>query len=67
MTTWTDLVTKTYKTNHAKNAKYMFKDAMRDAKKVYKKSSTEKSKPGNKSKKASRKSRKIQECKIECK
>jgi hypothetical protein len=34
---WTKLVTKTYKTNHKKNKSYTFKNAIQDARKVYKK------------------------------
>lgn len=38
MSKWTDLVTKVYKKNHAKNSTYKFKDALKDAAKIYKSS-----------------------------
>ena len=64
MTAWTDTVSKVYKENKAKNPNYKLKDAMKDAKKVYKSgsstasvSSVSKSRKSRKSKK-SRKSRK---------
>ena len=34
---WTKLVTRTYKTNHKKDKNYSFKQAIQDARKVYKK------------------------------
>ena len=37
MSDWTKLVTKVYKDNHKKNSSYKFKNAMKDAAKVYKK------------------------------
>lgn len=40
MSKWTDTVTAVYKQNHAKNSSYKFKQAMKDAKKVYKKGSS---------------------------
>lgn len=39
MSKWTDTVTEVYKINHAKNSSYKFKQAMKDAKKIYKKGS----------------------------
>lgn len=39
MSKWTDTVTEVYKINRAKNSSYKFKQAMKDAKKVYKKGS----------------------------
>jgi hypothetical protein len=39
MTEWTNLVSKVYKDNHAKDSNYKFKDALKDASKMYKKSS----------------------------
>lgn len=62
MSAWTDTVTRVYNEKHAKNPNYKFKQAMKDAKKVYKKGgSTEKSKhlmDGGKSRKV-RQSRKM--------
>ena len=40
MSSWIDTVTRVYKENHAKNPNYKFKQAMSDAKKVYKKGSS---------------------------
>ena len=40
MSKWTDTVTAVYKQNHAKNSSYKFKQAMKDAKKIYKKGSS---------------------------
>lgn len=40
MTTWLDTVKKTFKEGRLKNANYKLKDALRDAKKVYKKGET---------------------------
>ena len=40
MSKWTDTVTAVYKQNKAKNSSYKFKQAMKDAKKVYKKGSS---------------------------
>lgn len=37
MTAWTDLVSQTFKAGKSKNAKYSLKDAMKSAKKLYKK------------------------------
>jgi hypothetical protein len=37
MSDWTKLVTTTYKKNHKKNSSYKFKDALKDAGKIYKK------------------------------
>ena len=37
MSKWTDTVTAVYKQNLAKNSSYKFKQAMKDARKVYKK------------------------------
>ena len=39
MSKWTDTVTAVYKENRAKNSSYKFKQAMKDAKKIYKKGS----------------------------
>ena len=39
MTEWTNLVSKVYKENHAKDSNYKFKNALKDASKMYKKSS----------------------------
>jgi hypothetical protein len=37
MSNWSNLVTSTYKKNHAKDPEYKLMDAMKDAKKMYKK------------------------------
>ena len=37
MTAWTDTVKKTFKEGRLSNPKYQFKDALKDAKKFYKK------------------------------
>ena len=37
MTTWNDTVTKTFKQGRLSNPSYQFKDALKDAKKFYKK------------------------------
>jgi len=50
MSKWTDLVTKVYKKNHAKNSSYKFKDALKDAAKIYK-SSDKTEKVGHKTEK----------------
>jgi hypothetical protein len=56
MSAWTKFVTEFYKKEHAKNANYKFKDAMKAAAKVYKKASPSASTKTKKNKK-SRKSR----------
>lgn len=37
MSNWSKLVASTYKKNHAMDSDYKFMDAMKDAKKIYKK------------------------------
>ena len=79
MTAWTDLVGKTYKNGVAAGKpNYKFKDAMKDAAKIYKKTATkvvdaevaveEAVAPSKKSRKSkrSRKSKKSKKCKMVC-
>jgi hypothetical protein len=57
MSKWTDHVKKVYNENKKKNPNYKLGDAMKDARKTYKKDTTS-NEPINKSSKKSRKSRK---------
>jgi hypothetical protein len=50
MSDWTNHVTQHYKSEHAKNPKYMFKHALKDAAKTYKKGGE--AKPQKKNKRA---------------
>ena len=59
MSKWTDLVTKVYKKNHAKNSSYKFKDALKDAAKMYKSSGKTEKTRGQKKSRATRGSRKM--------
>ena len=52
MTAWLDTVKKTFKEGRVKNANYKLKDALRDAKKVYKKGEVAVVKVARKTKKA---------------
>lgn len=55
MSAWTDFVTKHFKEQKKKNASYRFRDALKDAAKLYKKGSSAMS---SSTKKASNKSKK---------
>jgi hypothetical protein len=58
MSAWTKFVTEFYKKEHAKNPDYKFKNAMKDAAKVYKKTASSDGAASGKTMKKSRKSRK---------
>ena len=58
MSAWTDLVSEMYKKNSGKGKDYKLKDAMRDAKKVYKKPAEGDVVKTKKSRKSSKKSKK---------
>lgn len=60
MTAWTKLLTDTYKKNHKKNPSYKFKNAMKDAAKIYQKKQGGSTSKNNKSRKnrGTRKTRK---------
>lgn len=60
MSEWTKFVSAFYKKKHAANPNYQFKDALKEAAKVYKKGSSSSSETTGKTKsKKSRKSRKV--------